>query len=340
LFALIAAPWFIAVSLANPEFFRFFFIHEHFERFLTNEHHREGAWWYFLPIFAVGILPWLTVLVWTVPRMWSGPVADRNGFSWQRYALVWSAFIFVFFSMSSSKLPSYILPIFPALALLIGVQLAALPERTLMWLTLPLVLATGACMLAIGFGSETIAQHFADERQPLAPLLAYRRWLVAACAIALAGGAAALWWLNAGKRTAAVLAVALTTLLAALLVLTGHDELAESRSAAPILSRVVSQHGPLAADAPFYSVKMYDQTLPWYLGRTVTPVAHLDELAMGLAIEPDKAVATLAEWKQRWDRETQAYAIMQVDMYETLLREGVPMRELGRDPRRVIVSRR
>jgi len=51
-------------------------------------------------------------------------------------------------------------------------------------------------------------------------------------------------------------------------------------------------------------------------------------------------VATLAEWKQRWDRETQAYAIMQVDMYETLLREGVPMRELGRDPRRVIVSRR
>jgi hypothetical protein len=61
---------------------------------------------------------------------------------------------------------------------------------------------------------------------------------------------------------------------------------------------------------------------------------------MGLAIEPDKAVATLAEWKQRWDRETQAYAIMQVDMYEMLLREGVPMRELGRDPRRVIVSRR
>src|SRR6185312_14451855 len=73
LFALITAPWFIAVSLANPEFFRFF---------LTNEHHREGAWWYFLPIFAVGILPWLTVLVWTAPRMWSGPVVDRNGFSW------------------------------------------------------------------------------------------------------------------------------------------------------------------------------------------------------------------------------------------------------------------
>jgi 4-amino-4-deoxy-L-arabinose transferase-like glycosyltransferase len=340
LFTLIAAPWFIAVSVANPEFFRFFFIHEHFERFLTNEHHREGAWWYFIPIFAAGILPWLTVLAWTAPRIWSGPVADSNGFSWQRFALVWSAFIVVFFSVSSSKLPSYILPIFPALALVIGVQLAALPERTLIWLTLPLVVATGMCMLAIGFGFDAIAHHFADERQPLAPLLAYGRWLAAASAVALAGGIAALWWLKGGRRTAAILAVSLTTLLAALLVLTGHDELADSRSAAPILSRAVSQHGPIAADVPFYSVKMYDQTLPWYLGRTVTPVAHLDELAMGLAIEPDKAVATLGEWKQRWDRETQAYAIMQVDMYEMLLREGVPMRALGRDPRRVIVSRR
>ncbi|HEX3633271.1 MAG TPA: glycosyltransferase family 39 protein [Casimicrobiaceae bacterium] len=340
LFALIAVPWFVAVSLANPEFFRFFFIHEHFERFLTNEHHREGAWWYFVPILAGGILPWLTVLAWTAPRLWSRAAVDGNGFSWQRFALVWSVFIFVFFSVSSSKLPSYILPIFPPLALVIGVQLAALSERTLIWLTLPLVAATGACLLAVAFGFESIARRFADEHQPLAPLLAYGPWIIAACAVALAGGVAALWWLQRGRRTAAILSVALTTLLAALLVLTGHDELADSRSAAPILARVVSQHGPIAADVPFYSVRMYDQTLPWYLGRTVTPVAHLDELAMGLAIEPDKAVAKLDDWKQRWDRATQAYAIMQVDEYDRLVREGVPMRELGRDPRRVIVSRR
>ena len=340
LFALIAAPWFIAVSLRNPEFFHFFFIHEHFERFLTNEHHREGAWWYFIPILAVGILPWLTVLVCTAPRLWSGAVADSNGFSWQRYALVWTVFIFVFFSVSSSKLPSYILPIFPALALVIGGRLAALPERRLFWLTLPLVILTGACLLATSLGFDMIARRFADERQPLAPLLAYGRWLRVAFAVALTGGVASLWWLKTGKRTAAILAVALSTQVAALIVLTGHDELADSRSAAPILSRVVAEHGPLATDVPFYSVKMYDQTLPWYLGRTVTPVEQLDELAMGLGIEPDKAVPTVAEWKQRWDRAEQAYAIMQVDMYEKLRREGVPMRELGRDPRRVIVSRR
>ena len=340
LFALVAAPWFIAVSIRNPEFFRFFFIHEHFERFLTNEHHREGAWWYFIPIFAVGILPWLTVIAWTARRMWSEAVADRNGFNWQRFALVWSAFIFVFFSMSSSKLPSYILPIFPPLALVIGTQLETLPGRTLIWLTLPLVVVTAVCMLAVGFGFDALVRTFADPRQPIAPLLAYGPWLAAACAVALLGGIAALAWLMSGRRTAAILAVAFTAQLAALLILTGHDELADSRSAAPILSRVVSQHGPLAPDSPFYSVKMYDQTLPWYLGRTVTPVQHQDELAMGLEIEPDKAVPTLDEWKPRWDHAGQAYAIMQIDLYEKLLREGVPMRELGRDARRVIVSRR
>ena len=340
LFTVIAAPWFIAVSLSNAEFFHFFFIHEHFERFLTNEHHREGAWWYFVPILAVGILPWLTVLVWSARRMWTDAAVESNGFSWQRYALVWSAFIFVFFSASGSKLPSYILPIFPALALAIGGQLATLPQRTLIWLTLPLVVLTGACTLAVAFGYDVVAGRFADQRQPLAPLLAYGPWLKAACGVALAGGVAGLWWLHAGKRTAAIVAVAVTTQVAALLVLTGHDELADSRSAAPIVARVVQQHGPFAADVPFYSVKMYDQTLPWYLGRTVTLVKHLDELAMGIAIEPEKAIATLGEWKERWNRAEQAYAIMQIDMYEKLRDGGLPMRELGRDPRRVIVSRR
>ena len=120
LFALIAVPWFVAVSLRNPEFFHFFFIHEHFERFLTNEHHREGAWWYFIPIFAVGILPWLTVLAWAAPRLWSDARRRRQRLRLAALRLVWSAFIFVFFSLSGSKLPSYILPIFPPLALLIG----------------------------------------------------------------------------------------------------------------------------------------------------------------------------------------------------------------------------
>ena len=103
IFLVITTPWFVAVSLRNKEFFDFFFIHEHFTRFLTNEARREGAWWYFIPNFLVGILPWLTVFLWTVRRMWTDAAIGRNGFSWQKFALVWAAFIFVFFSASGSN---------------------------------------------------------------------------------------------------------------------------------------------------------------------------------------------------------------------------------------------
>ena len=340
LFLAIAAPWFIVVSLRNDEFFNFFFIHEHFARFLTNEHHREGAWWYFVPIFLVGLLPWVMVFAWTARRMWTDAPTDRNGFCWQRLALVWAAFTFVFFSVSSSKLPSYILPMFPPLALAIGWQLATMREKTLVGLTLPLVAIMGAITLVALFGYEKIAQQFADARQPLPPLLTYGAWLKAACVVALGGGVAGLALLRAARRTPAIVVVAMTALIAAMLVLTGHDELADSRSTEPILSRIAREQGPLHRDVPFYTVRMYDQTLPFYLGRTVTQVEHYDELATGIASEPDKAIATLAEWRKRWENADQAYAIMQPDEYERLTSAGVPMRELARDPRRVIVSRR
>jgi len=50
LFLAITVPWFITVSLANPEFFQFFFIHEHFARFLTKVHARYHPWYSFIPI--------------------------------------------------------------------------------------------------------------------------------------------------------------------------------------------------------------------------------------------------------------------------------------------------
>jgi 4-amino-4-deoxy-L-arabinose transferase-like glycosyltransferase len=339
-FVAVAAPWFVVVSLRNREFFDFFFIHEHFTRFLTHEARREGPWWYFIPIFIVGVLPWLTVVAWTARSAWVDARIDRNGFSWERFAIVWTVVIFVFFSASGSKLPSYILPIFPAIALIVGAQLVRLPSSTLARLTVPLVVMCGVCAAVVLFGYAGIAERFADARQPLAPLLAYAPWIQAGLTLAFVGGAASLLWLRAGKRTAAILSVALTSLAASMLVLSGHDELADTRSAAPLLAKVTGADSPLRTDVPFYSVKMYDQTLPYYLGHTVIQVQHEDELAMGIASEPAKAIATLSEWKRRWDTDAQAYAIMQPEEYDALRADGVAMRELARDPRRVIVSRR
>jgi 4-amino-4-deoxy-L-arabinose transferase-like glycosyltransferase len=340
IFLVITAPWFVAVSLRNPEFFDFFFIHEHFTRFLTTEHRREGAWWYFIPILALGIIPWISLLLWTAHRMWIDAPTATNGFNWQRFALVWSVFIFVFFSASGSKLPSYILPLFPALALLIGWQWTRLDDAQLLRLMAPLVVIMGALTAAMLFGYERMAARITDDRQPLAPLLAYGPWIKVACVLALSLGVAACWWLTRRQRVRALLALGFASLIFVQLVTTGFDELAELRSSEPVLSRVASAHGPLRSDVPFYSIRMYDQTLPYYLGRTVVLVAHTDELAPGIASEPGKAIATVGEWERSWEGADQAYAMMQPDQYEKLRRDGVPMVELGRDARRVIVSRR
>ncbi len=340
LFLAIAAPWFIVVSSRNPEFFDFFFIHEHFTRFLTNEAKREAPWWYFFPILVVGVLPWLTLLAWTVKRSWTHAPADRNGFCWQRFALVWAAFIFVFFSLSGSKLSSYILPIFPALALVIGWQLATIGDTLLWRLSLPLVALTGVVWIAAFLGYDTIAPQLASDAQPVEPLLALGSWIKWALGAAFAGGAAGMWALSVGHRRRGMLIIAFSSLIAGQLILTGYDTLAETRSSAPLLARVTAKEGPLRADVPFYAVRMYDQTLPYYLGRTVTQVEHPDEMAMGIASEPGRAIDTVAHWRPTWDALQDAYAMMQPDEYEHLRREGVPMRELGRNARRVIVARR
>ena len=143
----LAAPWFVLVSLRNPEFARFFFIHEHFERFLTTEHRRIGAWWYFVPMAVAGLLPWTGIFLWRLRHGWRDATVERNGFAWQRFCLVYAGFVLVFFSLSGSKLPSYILPMFPALALVLGWQLQQTGTRTLAAITGLLVVTTVALWL-------------------------------------------------------------------------------------------------------------------------------------------------------------------------------------------------
>lgn len=118
LFLALTTPWFLAVSLKNPEFARFFFIHEHFERFTSTIHGRSQPFWFFLPALAGTMLPWSFFIPGALGRAWR----DRHHEGGQAalFLLIWSALIFLFFSKSGSKLVPYILPIFPPLAILIA----------------------------------------------------------------------------------------------------------------------------------------------------------------------------------------------------------------------------
>lgn len=111
LFLAIAAPWHILMAMKHPEFLDFYFVHEHFTRFLTDEHKRTAPWWFFIAVTAVGAFPWILVLF-------------RKNKTEYLFLALWIILPLIFFSASHSKLVPYIFPIFPPLFVLIGSKLA------------------------------------------------------------------------------------------------------------------------------------------------------------------------------------------------------------------------
>ncbi|CAG0988791.1 4-amino-4-deoxy-L-arabinose transferase [Burkholderiales bacterium] len=339
----IAAPWFVLVSRGNPGFAEFFFVHEHFQRFLTSEHRRTGAWWYFLPIFAVGVMPWLSIMPWTWRGSWRTGAA-ANGFRWAAFCLVWAAFVFVFFSMSGSKLPSYILPMFPALMLAFGPALAAMPPRRIAWLLSPLAIGAALLFVATLTGYERLIPRVSDARTPAALFEAYAPWARIGTGVIAAAALAGWFVLRRGgerARTVGLAVVAVGTLAGFQVLFVGHDAFRPTRSGYDILREAQDARGaPFDRAVPFYQVGGYDQTVPFYLGRTTTLVAFRDEFAMGLDMEPELAIPDEPTWIAVWDALPDGYALMPVSDHRRLAAQGVPMHVVATDPRRVLVVRR
>ncbi len=326
LFLAITAPWFVIVSMRNPEFAWFFFVHEHFLRYTTTIHQRVEPWYYFLALLVAGTLPWTSVVA---DAAWSAWKPEPGAtFQARRFLLIWCAFVLLFFSASGSKLPPYILPLFPASALLTGWRLAFMPGTALAWHIVPMSLLGLGGFLALPFFTTS-------GDTPVALIQAFKPWIAAAALVAVVAAAYTAWVARRGNMQRAVLVTGLAGLLATQLIVTGHESLSPSMSA----YRMAQQVKPyLKPGIPFYSVGTYDQTLDFYLGRTVTLVQFRDEMDYGLQQEPQLAIPTVAQWIEVWKR--QPYALAQVDkrIYEQLQAGGFPMQLIVNDHRRYFIK--
>jgi 4-amino-4-deoxy-L-arabinose transferase-like glycosyltransferase len=330
IFLAVCAPWFIAVSLANPEFPRFFFVHEHFERFLTTEHRRTQPWWFFVPILFAGFLPWMLALPAAVARAWREE-AREPGFRPLRFAILWSAFVLLFFSASGSKLPAYILPIFPPLALVLGRYLAEAAPRRLALLLLPTVLVA----IALGVAAWLSPDNTREAWNRALYVEARPAMLTAAALLATSGlvGAALAW---SGRRWIALLTVALGVVLVIQCLENAYETFSPRQSGKIVAAKMK----PLLGSATrLYSVRHYDQTVPFYIGRPLELVDYYDEFEMGLKSEPGRSLASVDEFRADWLRPGDAMAIMQPGTFETLRKDGLPMQVLHEDPRRVLVRK-
>ncbi|MFL9924966.1 glycosyltransferase family 39 protein [Herbaspirillum lusitanum] len=340
LFFAITTPWFVLVSMKNPEFPQFFFIHEHFQRFTSKIHSRTGPWYYFIPILLLGMVPWLGVMF---QGLWSGVREQRDGSSFnslssgrfqpKKMLLIWTVFIFVFFSISDSKLPSYILPIFPSLAILIACYLERADYKAVAWAG---SLVAVPCAVALAFIPRVPS--LAKDAFSLPLVEAHVPWIYAATIIAFVGGVAAIR-LARQHKDAAVVALAATGFLAGQLLMLGHDPQGRYSAGVDYLPALQAELKP---ETPMYLVGRYEQALPFYLQRTMTLVEHADEMEFGLKQEPYLWMPTVDAFVAQWVADKNAgkkdIAIMDPKIYQKLQERGVPMRLIGQDPRRVIVA--
>jgi hypothetical protein len=241
------------MSARHPRFLEHFFIEQHFQRFLTPQFNRPGPWYYFLGVETIGLLPW-TPLVFAALV-----IAARN---WKRMEpgqqalLVWVLLVFGFFSASRSKLPTYILPLFPQQCVLAAGLLTRLSsgKEKQPWLD-SLHRALGIVLCA----SLPVAYFFFAHRPPSLPVTAPMLLAVVAAVLGMAAG----WIFPKFLPWSAFL------LTECLLI---GAQAAEPWLSARDLARTVQTRCPM--DATIIAYDVYLHGLPFYTGRKVDQLVN------------------------------------------------------------------
>jgi len=329
IFLAIAAPWFVAVSMANEEFAQFFFIHEHFARFLTRTHRRVEPAWYFLPIVGAGFLLWMFALPAAIVRAWR----EEAGKDFQplRIALLWAAFVVLFFSASGSKLPTYVLPAFPPLALVLGRYLQLAPERRLaLW---------AALFIPVSMALMYVAWRIPDTAKDAWTRTMYVEampWAVAAAGVMLAGAILTVVLLLKRRRWPALAVAAFASVLLIDCGEEAYEELTPRQSGVEVAQKMTANMKP---GSRLYFVGHYEQTVPFYMKRTLQLFDYEDEFETGQTAEAKFAKRDLHEFPPEWRRPGDALAIMLPLVYEKMKAQGLPMVVLHADPKRVLVRK-
>jgi 4-amino-4-deoxy-L-arabinose transferase-like glycosyltransferase len=330
LFLALTVPWHWLAARRLTDFLQFFFVHEHLARYLTPVADREEPWWFFGWVFLAGSMPWTLPALRVLFGGWRRPMTPVRGeFQPAVFLWIWVVFIGVFFSLSDSKLMPYLLPVMPALALLIAARGPPALERDFF--------ITAVLTVAVGVGLAIASLHWASviassDRAVYFLPLAQPLWKIA---LLLTMSGVFVLVQRARNATRAAVFLGVGWCLAWLLVVRA------AALVAPVYSGVGLAGALPTADrgAPLYSVGTYDQSLTFYLRRTVTLVAYRGELDYGLRQAPATEIADVSEFLRRWAAPTQAFAVMEKAMFDDFKNRGVPMRPVARSVNRVLVAR-
>lgn len=268
-FCATALPWYVLCAIRNPDFLRVFIWQHNFQRYLTPVFEHRQPFWFFGVVLIAAIVPWLPLLV-------SSIAGASNGLRWTErmdspalFIGCWALFILVFFSLSQSKLPGYILPAIPAVVLLLCISAARLAQRRSGMLSM--VTAAIGLIFPIGVGIA-LAEWAHDPRIGLQLHAETLRGLQIALALAIVFGGLIAGFSIRRKSNEAIFVAAFATavliLLANRFILPGIDTIVSSRPAAVWTIQI---HSMSPDEVAVYRLpRAYEYGLNYYFGSTLS----------------------------------------------------------------------
>jgi hypothetical protein len=274
LYLAVMLPWYIAVQLRNPEFFRVFILEHNLARFSQDVYHHRQPFWFYLPVFLLAMMPWTLGLILAVAErarlIWSEG-KDKEAFSspedsWPLFLLIWMLVPILFFSASQSKLPGYILPAVPAGALLVAEYLAARrgeeKKLSLLFAAAHGILCGLLIFAALSAASIAINHHL---------LWATGTYVAAAIAAVFALGIAAALFSRAGLRLLRPATMIAVVVSAGAVIRLAAPVIDATQSARPIAESIQAfSHEPVPI--ALYDVnRVQEYGLEFYLNRPAQP---------------------------------------------------------------------
>jgi 4-amino-4-deoxy-L-arabinose transferase-like glycosyltransferase len=243
-FVVIIAPWVWAVSQVVPDFLHYVLVTETAQRLATKALKRTGPPWYFIPYVIGGALPWAIVAIANAKEL------RRKLDPATLYAILWILIPFIFFSISQSKRPQYILPVMPAIALLVARAVKGFRAAAIAWIAL------GVALLA--------APPFLKMRPEL--LDAAKSSAIGLGIVALAGGIVALL---VKRREVLIIALSMPVVAIPILANPLLQAIGERRSAHTFAGQLRPYVMP---STEIVGVEAYTGSLQFYLQKPITVV--------------------------------------------------------------------
>jgi len=335
LFAVLALPWYLLVVFRTPGLLTYLLERQIWERYTTTVQHRGGPFYYFVAVVLVGALPWTWAALaegwriarrgWALRRVGAAQPGDPShpggpAPTFEDALLVtWVIVPVVFLSFSGSKLPAYVLPIFPALALLAARALAQ-PTRAV-------ARGTGATLILLAIALEVIAMRYLDRLLPgasatLPPIV------LELTAIPLV--AAGVWVLLRKPATGAVCALlALFTLL--WLARPLDAELGSPREMAKRIARL-RQPGE-----PIVEIAQFNAGVPFYLGETIPMLEVQRDLGFEDPASRARAIVNRAQVARLLETHKHVWVLGPLGPTEELAKElGVEAKVVGHSGRETL----